>query len=166
MSATRKIHVDAVVQNDGLTAIAVVQDGENARPIVAKVLHTSGSVEAEMRAMLLAMEIAEKAKWKNVDFHCDALGVVRMIEGLAQCRPEEIRPLRDRARRYISQNDGWDVLWIKRTFNSCAHTMAAQIMKAYKFGREHGRQIERERVEALEPPEFVFPERKEASCPA
>lgn len=140
MSAlAKKIHVDAVVENDGLTSIAVVQNGGEARPIVARVLNTTGSVEAEMRAMILAMSVAYKARWTTVDFHCDALGVVRMIEGKAECRPEALRPLRDQAKEMLEANEGWRVKWIKRTHNSCAHTMAAQILKAYKHGREHGR---------------------------
>jgi hypothetical protein len=31
------------------------------------------------------------------------------------------------------------VEWVKRTYNSSAHAMAGQIMRAYKHGREHGR---------------------------
>lgn len=139
--SVKKIHVDALVEDDGLTAIAVVQNGSwEARPIVAKVIRTSGSVEGEMRAMVLAMEVAVKAKWEEVEFHCDALGVVRMIEGKAACRPDNLQGLRQKAQRMVDEHEGWKVKWVKRTYNSCAHTMAAQIMKAYKNGREHGRQ--------------------------
>lgn len=139
-NGTKLIHVDAVVENDGLTSIAVVLNGREARPVVARLIKTTGSVEGEMRAMLLAMEVAEKARWEKATFHCDALGVVRMIQGIAECRPDNMQALRDRAQNYMADHSGWKVEWVKRTHNSCAHAMAGQIMRAYKHGREHGRQ--------------------------
>lgn len=136
----RRVHVDAVVDNDGLSAISVVLAGRDSRPVVSRIIMSSGSVEAEMRAVLLALQVCGKARWENVTIFCDALGVVRMCQGKADCRPEDLRPLRDEARERLAEHPGWKIDWIKRTYNSSAHAMAGQIMRAYKHGREHGRQ--------------------------
>jgi ribonuclease HI len=136
----RRVHVDAVVDNDGLSAISVVLAGRDARPIVSRVIVATGSVEAEMRAVLLALQVCAKARWDDVTVWCDALGVVRMCQGGAECRPDDLRPLRDEARERLAEHPGWSVEWCKRTYNSAAHAMAGQIMRSYKHGREHGRQ--------------------------
>jgi ribonuclease HI len=136
----KKIHVDALVEDDGLTAISVVKAGHAfPRPVVSRIIHTTGSVEAEMRALLLGMTVAHKARWPRVVFHCDALGVVRMVQGIAECRPDNIKPLRDEAQQQMAEHPEWQIKWIKRTYNSGANAMAGQIMRAYKHGREAGR---------------------------
>jgi ribonuclease HI len=132
--------VDAVVENDGLAAISVVMNGRHSRPIVSRIIRASGSVEAEMRAVLLAMSVAHKARWDKVTFYCDANGVVRMITGVADCRPENLHGMRSLAQKYLAMHPEWRIKWVKRTWNSSAHAMAGQIMRAYKHGREHGRQ--------------------------
>lgn len=134
------IHVDAVVENDGLASIAVVQNGRHSRPIVGRIITASGSVEAEMRAVLLAMRVADKARWERVDFYCDANGVVRMLQGVANCRPENLHKYRDDCLELLAKHDTWRIKWVKRTWNSSAHSMAGQLLRAYKHGRIHGAQ--------------------------
>ncbi len=86
------------------------------------------STEAELLALIFAMEACEFARLKNVVFRTDCTSAAHPRRGRSD---HPLRPLRERAAEYLSRNgSGWSVQQVSRNSNRVANGIAGRARKS------------------------------------
>jgi ribonuclease HI len=111
------VNTDASYRN-GWAGIAYQSDRLESQ---SRLVECANNGEAELRALLLAMDAAEKAKLREVAFRTDCKSAARPHLG----NNKQLRPLRAEACLYLARHQpGWAITQISRTENVPAHTLA------------------------------------------
>jgi ribonuclease HI len=111
------VNTDASYRN-GWAGIAYQSDRLESQ---SRLVECANNGEAELRALLLAMDAAEKAKLRDVIFRTDCESAARPHLG----NSEQLRPLRAEACLYLARHQpGWAIAQISRTENVLAHALA------------------------------------------
>ena len=92
----------------------------------SQVVECKSSTEAELRAVLLAMTAAEKARLPHVIFRTDCESAARPHRGAS----EPLRPLRDQAAGYLARHPGWALALVARAENGPANALARQARRS------------------------------------
>lgn len=114
-----------------LAAIAGIEEGRDVRLLFADIVLVTKSPDAEVWALAVAMDIAEKARYGRVVFRSDSRGTVDLVNGRKASQSRRV----NRMRRLLAENASWRVEWIARTHNAAAHVQCSQAMKCYLAGR-------------------------------
>ncbi|MGA9315839.1 MAG: ribonuclease H family protein [Solirubrobacteraceae bacterium] len=86
----------------------------------------ASSSEAELLAVLLAMEVADTARLRSVVFRTDCEGTARPDRG----RSRPLQPLRERVSRLLGERPGWKLELVPRRENVLANGFARGALKA------------------------------------
>lgn len=117
-----------------LAAVAACAPG---RPLAGRVVPAECSSDAELQAILAAMDACAGERMRCVEFRCDAAGVVNAING---SRAAKGFALQVRRRLQIPPRNGvWKVQCVHRSDVQSAHRLAELIWNAFGAGRMSGR---------------------------
>ena len=86
--------------------------------------------EAEYRALLRALEAAEKYGFRNLKVHSDSQLLIRQLEGRYRVNSPQLKALYEKARERLTSFDTVKLLHIPRELNSRADALANEAVKA------------------------------------
>jgi ribonuclease HI len=88
--------------------------------------------EAEYRALLRALEAAEKWGFRKLKIHSDSQLLIRQLEGRYRVNSPQLKALYDKARERLATFDTVKLIHIPRELNSRADALANEAVKAEK----------------------------------
>ncbi|MCX8033462.1 MAG: Nif3-like dinuclear metal center hexameric protein [Thermoleophilia bacterium] len=111
--------------NPGLAAIGVWMEDSSGRPVEARaeVIGVTTNNVAEYKALLAALELAEKRGASELEVHSDSELLVKQLRGEYQVKSELLRPLYDEAVRRIRRLARFAITHVSREQNGRADAL-------------------------------------------
>lgn len=128
-AARRLVEADAAINSDasytdGWAGIAYESAALGSR---RQLVACRSSTEAELLALLLAMDAADKARLASVVFRTDCKATAHPHWRASSTR---LRPLKERVTRHLASHPAWRLKKVHRSANSIANGLARQALKA------------------------------------
>jgi ribonuclease HI len=117
--------------NPGASAIGVVAMDDSGA-VVSKLSEYIGEAtnnQAEYRAVIAALELAQKLGAKHIALNIDSELVAKQLSGRYRVRNAKLKPLFSRASRLLEDFSSFTVTHLPRGENNKAHRLAQQGLK-------------------------------------